>query len=287
MNRYEAHLDKNQANYTPLSPLSFLQRAGEVYPDLPSIVHGSRRYTWSKTLERCTRLASALASRQIGTGDTVSVIAPNIPEMFEVHYAIPMCGAVLNTINTRLDASTIAHILQHGGCRVLLVDREFSLVAAEALAKIDEDSNDILIIDIEDSELGDTLPGKSIGSINYEDLLNEGSAEFKWSLPEDEWQAISLNYTSGTTGNPKGVVYHHRGAYLNAVSNISSWTMPHQAVYLWTLPMFHCNGWCFPWSLAAIAGTSICMREVSAANIYKALAEHHVTHLCGAAAVII
>jgi len=279
MNRYEEHLDQNKANYTPLSPLSFLQRAAEVYPDLPSIIHGSRRYTWSDTLERCKRLSSALSAEGIGKGDTVSIIAPNIPEMFEAHYAVPMCGAVLNAINTRLDASTIAHILEHGGTRILICDRELSPAVAQALATLDDPPK---VIDIEDSELGSPLPGKALGNITYEDFLATGDVDFNWSLPTDEWQAISLNYTSGTTGNPKGVVYHHRGAYLNAVSNISGWNLPHECVYLWTLPMFHCNGWCFPWSLAAIAGTSICLRDISAASIYNALSTHKVTHLCGA-----
>lgn len=279
MNRYEEHLDKNRANYTPLSPLSFLQRAAEVYPDLPSIIHGSRRYTWSDTLNRCKRLASALTAAGIDAGDTVSIIAPNIPEMFEAHYAVPMCGAVLNAINTRLDASTIAQILEHGGSRLLICDRELSSVVADALATLDDPPK---VIDIEDSELGSPLPGKALGDINYEDFMASGNVDFNWSLPADEWQAISLNYTSGTTGNPKGVVYHHRGAYLNAVSNISGWNLPHECVYLWTLPMFHCNGWCFPWSLAAIAGTSICLRDISAASIYSALSTHKVTHLCGA-----
>ena len=225
------------------------------------------------------RLASALSGLGISRGDTVSIIAPNIPETFEAHYGVPMCGAVLNAINTRLDATTIAQILEHGECRVLLCDREVSAVVDEALNKLAERP---IVIDIEDSELGEELPGHALGQMDYEKLLQTGDPDYTWRLPEDEWQAISLNYTSGTTGNPKGVVYHHRGAYLNAVSNISGWTMPQECTYLWTLPMFHCNGWCFPWTLAAIAGTSVCLRTISAETIYKAIAEEGVTHMCGA-----
>lgn len=276
MNHYETSLDKNLANYTPLSPLSFLQRAAEVYPDHCSIVHGDRRYTWQDTLRRSTKLASALHKIGIGIGDTVSVIAPNIPELFEAHYAIPMTGASLNAINTRLDVKTIAYILEHANSRVILTDRESSSLIKEALQSIELNP---VIIDIDDSL---ATGGELIGECDYEAFLERGDADWAWSLPDDEWQAISLNYTSGTTGNPKGVVYHHRGAYMNAMSNITGWTMPHHAVYLWTLPMFHCNGWCFPWSLAAIAGTSICLRNVSASTIYQSIAEHRVTHLCGA-----
>ena len=273
------NLQQNLANYTPLSPLSFLKRAADVYPELPAVVHGSRRYTWGQTYERCVRLASALSGLGVSSGDTVSIIAPNIPETFEAHYGVPMCGGVLNAINTRLDASTIAQILEHGECRVLLCDREVSEVVEAALAQLDKRP---IVIDIEDSELGQKMPGKALGEVNYENFLQSADPDYIWQIPENEWQAISLNYTSGTTGNPKGVVYHHRGAYLNAVSNISGWTMPQECTYLWTLPMFHCNGWCFPWTLAAIAGTSVCLRAISADSIYKAISEEGVTHMCGA-----
>ncbi len=286
MNQFENALDKNTANYTALSPLSFLQRASEVYPDLCSVIHGARRYTWSETYNRATQLAAALHGKGIGLGDTVAVLAPNIPETLEAHYGVPMCGAVLNAINTRLDANTIAHILEHGGAKLLLLDRELSGVAAAALSQLD---HKIDVIDIDDSEMDPERGGKLIGEMDYETFLLTGSdlaKSFQWQLPADEWQAISLNYTSGTTGNPKGVVYHHRGAYLNALSNISGWTLPHECVYLWTLPMFHCNGWCFPWSLPVVAGTSVCIRDISAGSIYKAIAEHGVTHMCGAPVIM-
>jgi len=279
MTSQEEKLPQNLANYTPLSPLSFLRRAADVYPELLSVIHGSRRYTWGQTYERCVRLASALSNLGVKSGETVSIIAPNIPETFEAHYGVPMCGAVLNAINTRLDAATIAQILEHAESRILLCDRELSAVIEEALSKLAEPP---IIIDIEDSELRQPLPGKSLGELDYESFLQTGDPDYTWHLPEDEWQAIALNYTSGTTGNPKGVVYHHRGAYLNAVSNISGWTMPKECTYLWTLPMFHCNGWCFPWTLAAIAGTSVCLRTISADTIYNAISEENVTHMCGA-----
>jgi len=289
MNRYEQGLDKNQANYTPLSPLSFLKRAAEVYPDLCSVIHGRRRYTWAETFERATQLATALQQRGIGPGDTVAVLAPNIPEVLEAHYGVPLCGAVLNAINTRLDAATVSHILEHGNAKLLIVDREFSAVAASALEKL---GRPIIVIDIDDSELAAERAGDLIGEQDYESFIaasvNAAGSDNRlaFKLPEDEWQAISLNYTSGTTGNPKGVVYHHRGAYLNALSNISGWSLPHECVYLWTLPMFHCNGWCFPWSLPLVAGTSVCLRDISAATIYSAIAEHGVTHLCGAPVIM-
>ncbi len=276
---YASGLDQRPANYTPLSPLSYLKRSARVYPEYTSVIHGDERYTWAQTYERCRRLGSALSRRGIGRGDTVSVLAPNIPAIYEAHYGVPMAGAVLNTINTRLDAATIAFILDHGESKLLITDRELSATAKQAL---DRCRNRPQIIDVHDAG----IEGESLGDTDYESFLAGGDPGFEWLMPEDEWQAISLNYTSGTTGNPKGVVYHHRGAYLNAMSNIVGWDMPHHPVYLWTLPMFHCNGWCFPWSTAAVAGTSVCLRNVSGGNIYRAIAEHGVTHFCGAPIVL-
>lgn len=275
-NIYTTGLDKTPANFTPLSPLSFIERAREVYPEHCSIIHGDRRYTWKETYERCLALAAALSSHNIGVGDTVSVIAPNIPELFEAHYGVPMCGATLNAINTRLDARTIAYIFDHASTKVVICDRESSATITDALALAEVDP---LVIDIDDALANG---GELIGTMDYESFLAKADPDFKWTLPTDEWNAISLNYTSGTTGEPKGVVYHHRGAYMNAVSNITGWELPHHAVYLWTLPMFHCNGWCFPWSLAAIAGTSVCLRTISGASIFQQIGAHGVTHLCGA-----
>ena len=275
--RYDVGLDRNQANYEPLTPISFLEWSGTVYPQRPSVVHGPRRFTWGETYARCRALASALARRGVGMGDTVAVLAANTPEMFEVHFGVPMAGAVLNAINTRLDAATVAFILEHGEASVFLVDRELSAVAAAALAKVKRPP---LVVDIDDP--AHDGPGERIGALDYEALLAEGSADHVRRQPADEWQAIALNYTSGTTGDPKGVVYHHRGAYLNALGNVLSWSLPRHAVYLWTLPMFHCNGWCFPWSLAAVAGTSVCLRKVDPALIFPLIAEHRVTHFCGA-----
>jgi len=240
-------------------------------------VHGKRRDTWSETYANCRRLGSALARRGIGKGDTVAAMLPNIPAMYEAHFGVPMCGAVLNTLNTRLDAEAIAFMLDHGGAKLLITDREFSPVIEAALAKL---GRPLEVIDVDDPEYDG--PGKRLGKKTYEDLLAEGEADYAWQGPADEWQAISLNYTSGTTGNPKGVVYHHRGAYLNGVGNILVWGMPHHSVYLWTLPMFHCNGWCFPWTMAANAGTSVCLRKVDPALIFPLIKEHHVTHYCGA-----
>ncbi|WP_372574176.1 acyl-CoA synthetase [Ruegeria jejuensis] len=278
---YDQHLGKCGANFTPLSPLSYLERSAAVYPDYPSVIYGDRRYHWSETYARCRRLASALAQRGIGKGDTVSIIAANIPEMYEAHFGVPMAGAVLNTINTRLDAAVIAFILGHAEAQVLLVDPEFSGVVGEALKQVD--LPDLLVVDIVDPSFEGAQP---IGAITYDALLAEGDPEFDWSLPGDEWDAISLNYTSGTTGNPKGVVYHHRGAALNATSNILTWGMPQHPVYLWTLPMFHCNGWCFPWTMAANAGTSVCLRAVRDEAVFQAFRDHQVTHFCGAPIVL-
>lgn len=281
-NIYEQHLDRNQANHAALSPLSLLARAADVFPDKTSLIHGERRYTWAETYARSRRLASALSQRGIGPGDTVAIMGANTPEMYEAAFGVPMCGAVVNTLNVRLDGPTIAFCLSHGEARVLLTDREFSATVKAALAEHGDE--DLLVIDIDDAQAD--MGGELLGALDYESLLNEGDPEFAWSLPTDEWDAISLNYTSGTTGNPKGVVYHHRGAYLNALSNIIGWNMGPHPVYLWTLPMFHCNGWCFPWSLAAVAGTSVCLRQVNAANMYRAIADHGVTHFCGAPIVL-
>ncbi len=277
---YETDLDRNPANYAPLSPLSFLPRAAAVYPDRTAVVHGIERRTWAEAYERCRRLASALAQRGLGQSDTVAVMAPNTPPMWEAHHGVPMAGAVLNALNVRLDAAAIAFILQHGEAKVLITDTEFAPIMEAALAGLDRE---ILVIDIDDPQ---GPGGKRLGSLDYEAFLAEGDPDFAWSLPGDEWDAISLNYTSGTTGNPKGVVYHHRGAYLNALGNVMVWGMAPHPVYLWTLPMFHCNGWCFPWTITALAGTHVCLRRVEAGAIYRAFAEQGVTHLCGAPIVM-
>ena len=279
-NIYDADLDHCDANYVSLSPLSFLGRVARVYPDHPSVIHGGTRWTWRETAERCNRLASALTKRNIGPGDTVSVMAPNIPALYESHFGVPMTGAVLNALNIRLDAKTLAFILEHGEAKVLITDTEFSPVIREALSICKQD---LLVIDIDDPE---GPGGDRLGELTYEELLTEGKSDYTWSAPDSEWNAIALNYTSGTTGNPKGVVYHHRGAYLNASSNIIGWNLGHHPTYLWTLPMFHCNGWCFPWSLAAVGGTSVCLRNVSASAIFDAIADHSVTHFCGAPVVL-
>ena len=279
-NIFDQDLNQNPANYAPLSPLSLLTRAERVYPDHPAVIHGSLRRNWSETATRCRRLASALALHHIGRGDTVALMAPNIPELLEAHYGIPMAGAVLNALNVRLDAATLAFILEHGEAKVLITDTEFAPLMREALGQIERE---ILVIDIEDSQ---GPGGERLGKLTYEEFIAKGDPRFPITLPADEWDAISLNYTSGTTGNPKGVVYHHRGAYLNAMSNIIGWNMAHHPVYLWTLPMFHCNGWCFPWSLAAVAGTSVCLRTVSAGGIFNAIAEQGVNHFCGAPVVL-
>ena len=281
-NIYEQHLDRNKANYTPLSPLSLLVRAADVYPDKTSLIHGEKRFSWGETYERSRRLASALSLRGISVGDTVAIMGSNTPEMYEAAFGVPMTGAVLNTLNVRLDAAAIAFCLQHAEARVLLTDREFAPTVKAALGELG--NADLIVIDIDDSEAD--LEGEMLGECDYEGFLEQGDPNFTWSLPSDEWNAISLNYTSGTTGNPKGVVYHHRGAYLNALSNIIGWNIGHHPTYLWTLPMFHCNGWCFPWTLAAVAGESVCLRAVNAGAMYKAIADHKVTHFCGAPIVL-
>jgi len=269
-------LERNAANHTPLSPVSILKRVERVHPELPAQIHGSIRRNWGEVAARCKRLASALGQRGVGKGDTVALIAPNIPEALECALAIPLLGAVLNANNVRLEASTLGYILEHGEASVLLVDTEFSALAAEAVRL---SGRDLLVIDIEDSE---GPGGARIGELTYEELLAEGREDFGYGLPDDEWDALALNYTSGTTGQPKGVVYSHRGAWTNAVNNVVTWAMPHHPVYLWTLPLFHCNGWCFPWTVTLLAGTHVFMRGPTAEGIYAAFAEHRVTHLCGA-----
>ena len=276
---YAQDLPKTPANFAPITPLSFIERTAQVYPQRTAIVHGALRQTWAQTYARCRQLASALQRRGIGLGDTVAVMLPNTPPMVEAHFGIPMAGAVLNTLNTRLDPEALAFMLDHGEAKVVIVDPEFSGVMAQALA-LRQRTAPVLVIDTEDA----LFTGKSspIGSLSYEALVAEGDADFAWQLPEDEWDAISLNYTSGTTGNPKGVVYHHRGAATNAISNILEWDMPKHAIYLWTLPMFHCNGWCFPWTVAARAGINVCLRRVDPKSIFDAIRTHGVTHYCGA-----
>ena len=274
---YESGLDKNTANYTALTPVSFLAKAAYVYPERIAVIHGDVRRDWRETYARCRRLASSLAQRGISVGDTVAVMLPNVPAMFEAHFGVPMTGAVLNTLNTRLDAEAIAFTLQHGEAKVLLTDSEFAGVIEKALALLGERRP--FVIEVDDDQ---APPGRRLGDVSYESFLADGDPHFAWQLPADEWNAIALNYTSGTTGNPKGVVTHHRGAYLNAVSNVVTWSMPLHPVYLWTLPMFHCNGWCFPWTMALQAGASVCLRKVDTGLIFKLIREHRVTHLCGA-----
>src|SRR5262245_55342976 len=276
-NPYERDLDKNPANYAPLTPLGFVERSASVFPGRTAVIHGKRRYTWKETYARCRRLASALAQRGIGVGDTVSAMLANTPEMYECHFGVPMTGAVLHAINTRLDPQVIAFMLDHAEAKVLIVDREFSPTIEKALTLTESKP---FVIDVDDAEYEG--PGRRIGSVAYEQFIDGGDPEFDWLPPADEWNAIALNYTSGTTGNPKGVVYSHRGAHLSAVSNLLAWAMPNHAVYLWTLPMFHCNGWTFPWALAANASTNVCLRKVEPKQVFDLIREHEVTHYCGA-----
>ena len=278
-NIFDQDLPRSEANHAALSPLQFIERAAEVYPGRLAVVHGELRRSWSEFFSRCRQLASALQQHGIGKGDTVAVMLPNTPPMLEVHFGVPATGAVLNALNTRLDAETLAFMLDHGEAKVLLVDPEFSSLMQKALA-LRKASTPLLVIDVEDAVY--TGPVEPIGSLGYEAFIASGDAAFSWQPPADEWDAIALNYTSGTTGNPKGVVYHHRGAALNAVSNILEWDMPKHAVYLWTLPMFHCNGWCFPWTVAARVGVNVCLRKVTAPDIFDAIRQHGVTHYCAA-----
>ncbi|MFL5173047.1 MAG: acyl-CoA synthetase [Microvirga sp.] len=281
MTPYDRDLDKNPANFQPLTPLTFLERSAAVFPDRTAIIHGSLRRSYREFYARARRLASALLKRGIGRGDTVAVMMANTPAMLECHYGVPMTGAVLNTLNTRLDAAIIAFSLDHGEAKVLITDREFSKTVKAALA---EAKAKPLVIDYDDPEFAGA--GERLGAIEYEDFIAQGDPGFAWAMPDDEWDAISLNYTSGTTGDPKGVVYHHRGAYLLALGNVVTCGMGKHPVYLWTLPMFHCNGWCFPWSISIGAGTHVCLRYVRADAMYDALSRHKVTHLCGAPIVM-
>ena len=274
---YDAGLERCAANHAPLTPLTFLDWAARTYPQRTAVIHGRKSFTWLETEARCLRLASALSARGVGRGDTVAAMLTNTPEMYECHFGVPMTGAILNAINVRLDAATVAFILDHGEAKVLITDREFAPVVQEALMRT---SVRPLVINVDDSEYDG--PGERIGPEEYEAFLSQGDPAWAWRVPEDEWDAIALNYTSGTTGNPKGVVYHHRGAHLNAVNEILAWGMPRHAVYLWTLPMFHCNGWCFTWALAALAGTNVCLRKVDPAQIFAAIKAHRVTHYGGA-----
>ena len=278
---YDIDLDRNPANFQSLTPLSFLERAATIFPDHPAIIHGPLRRSYGEFYARTRRLASALAARNIKRGDSVSVVLANTPAMLECHYGVAMTGAVLNTINTRLDPATVAFQLDHAEAKVLVVDREFSALAREALARAKAKP---LVIDYDDPEF--TGAGERLGALEYEDFIAAGDPGFAWRMPADEWDAISLNYTSGTTGDPKGVVYHHRGAYLLAIGNVLTGSMRRHCVYLWTLPMFHCNGWCFPWTISVVAGTHVCLRQVRAPAMYDAIARHKVTHLCGAPIVM-
>jgi len=276
MNPYAEGLERNPANYTPLTPVSFLAKAAYVYPDRIAVIHGELRRTWREVYARSRRLASALAAAGVGRGDTVAAMLPNVPAMIELHFGPAMICAVLNTLNTRLDAEAIAFMLDHGEAKFLFTDREFSGVVAKAVAASRRRPR---VIDVDDI-LCET--GERVGEAEYEEFIAGGDPAFAWSFPPDEWDAIALNYTSGTTGNPKGVVYHYRGAYLNAINNILDWSMPKHPVYLWTLPMFHCNGWCFNWTIAAAGGTNVCLRKVEARAILESIARHGVTHYCGA-----
>ena len=278
--KYEQGLGKNTANFTALTPLSFIERTARVFPDHTAVIHGATKRSWIETYQRCIKLASALNRRGIKKGDSVAIMLPNVPAALEAHFGVPMCGAVLNALNIRLDAKTIAFILDHGEAEVLLTDKEFAPIIKKALSLCKAKP---LVIDVDD----DLAPeGEFLGETEYENLLTEGTPNYDWQYPENEWDAISLNYTSGTTGNPKGVVYHHRGAALNSIGNITAWAMPPRPKYLWTLPMFHCNGWCFAWTVTALAGTHICLRRTEPGPIYQSIIDHKITHMCGAPIVM-
>ena len=276
---FSQDLPRTEANFAPISPLSFIERTAEVYPNRLAVVHGDLLRTWSEVYARCRQLASALQKAGVGKGDTVAVMLPNTPPMVEAHFGIPMAGAVLNALNTRLDPETVAFMLDHGEAKVVIVDPEFAPVMQKAIS-LRKATTPLLVIDVQDAVY--TGPAQRIGTATYDAFVAGGDAAFVWHLPTDEWDAIALNYTSGTTGNPKGVVYHHRGAAINAISNILEWDMPKHAVYMWTLPMFHCNGWCFPWTVAARAGVNVCLRKVEAQAMVDAIRTHGVTHYCGA-----
>ena len=282
MSHFEQGMQKNDANFVPLTPLSFLDRIKDVYPDYEALIYQDRKYTWRQVYDRCTRFASALTKIGIGQGDVVSIMAANTPELFEAHYSVPMTGGVINTINTRLDTRTVAYILEHSDCKVFIVDRQFQKVASEALSQVDRE---IVVIDIDDRHagLGDV---PAIGKHEYENFLLTGDDDFEWLRPKDEWQAISLSYTSGTTGNPKGVVYHHRGSYLMSMGSVSAWNMPNRLTYLYTVPMFHCNGWGYPWTLAMLHARVVFIRNIVVKDIFNLIDQYEVTHFGGAPIVL-